>query len=273
MKQQLFSFFLVLIAGISIGFFIVDKKNTPVNVKAIELENTADSSYSDYTETYSSSAEDIERLHNRITALEKTIADIELKLEDINQHKPQQNSSTHKFSSISKPLTKALLIDAGIDEQLAADIIRKKDEQEFQKLDLKDRAVRESFINTPRYIKELRKLNAQARSVREELGDDTYDRYLYASGKPNRVSVASVMQGSPADQAGFETGDMILSYADKNIFKWNEINKATTQGLRGEAVIVNVLRDGELLNISVPRGPLGVKLMPATGEPLGNSFY
>ena len=30
----------------------------------------------------------------------------------------------------------------------------------------------------------------------------------------------------------FETGDMILSYADEKVFQWNEITKATTQGFR-----------------------------------------
>jgi len=273
MTRQLIFILLVLATGVAVGFFASSNIHQEAGVMPVDSEDIMDYSSQEESIVFSSTNDDLKILHQRISELEQSISDIKLKLENVDQDKEQVNLSTNEFPKINKPLTKARLVDAGIDEQLAENIIREKDEREFQKLDLKDRAIRENFINTPRYIQELRRLNTQENILREELGDDTYDRYLYASGTHNRVSVASVMQGSPADHAGFETGDMILSYADQKVFQWSEINKATTQGLRGEAVIVNVLRNGELLNISVPRGPLGVKLIPAFGEPLGDSFY
>jgi S1-C subfamily serine protease len=68
------------------------------------------------------------------------------------------------------------------------------------------------------------------------------------------------MLGSPAEQAGIETGDVILSYGDRQLFNWSELQDATTRGERGEYVNVTVLREGQMLNLWLPRGPLGVRL-------------
>jgi C-terminal processing protease CtpA/Prc len=275
MKQQMVSLVLILVIGVFIGVTLVGNNQPEVVVQSLDSADFSADSYPDVSLDFDSPNEDIKKLHQRITKLEQSIIGIHSKLENFEKNKAKTHASTEAniFSRAYDPLTKRRLTDAGIDDQLAADIIQQQDESEYKKLDLKDRAVREGFINTPRYRKELRALNTQVKTLRKDLGDDTYDRYLYASGRPNRVSVISVMQGSPADQAGFETDDMILSYADNNVFQWNEINKLSTQGLRGESIIVNVLRNGELLSISVPRGPLGVKLKPAVSEPLGSSFY
>jgi len=73
-----------------------------------------------------------------------------------------------------------------------------------------DRASREGYIGTERYVNELNELREQDISLRDEIGDEYYDNYLYTSGQSNRIRVASVMIGSPAEQAGMQNGDMIL---------------------------------------------------------------
>ena len=163
-------------------------------------------------------------------------------------------------SSQNPMLTMDNLIKGGIDSVLAADIVRRKNEYDLKLLELRDRAAREGYLGSGQYQRELNALMSQNVELRDEIGDDAYDQYLYATGQHNRVRIASVMMGSPAEQAGLKTGDMILSYNDRPMFSWNELQGATTQGERGEYVNVSVIRNGQLLNLWVPRGPLGVRL-------------
>jgi hypothetical protein len=163
-------------------------------------------------------------------------------------------------SSQNPMLTMDNLIKGGIDSVLAADIVRRKNEYDLKLLELRDRAAREGYLGSGQYQRELNALMSQNVELRDEIGDDAYDQYLYATGQHNRVRIASVMMGSPAEQAGMKTGDMILSYNDRPMFSWNELQGATTQGERGEYVNVSVIRNGQLLNLWVPRGPLGVRL-------------
>lgn len=60
----------------------------------------------------------------------------------------------------------------------------------MQRIELDDQARREGWGNTPRYWAELGDLADGAETVRSEFGDDAYDRYLFAGGRPNRLWVA-----------------------------------------------------------------------------------
>lgn len=160
----------------------------------------------------------------------------------------------------STALTTENLVNAGISFDLAADIVRRQNEIDLKTLELRDRAVREGYLGTSRYSNELNDLREQDVSLRAEIGGDAYDRYLYSTGQRNRVNITSVMSDSPAEQAGMQTGDVILNYGDSQMFNWSELQDATTLGERGDYVNVTVLRDGQLLNLWLPRGPLGVRL-------------
>ena len=83
----------------------------------------------------------------------------------------------------------------------------------------------------------------------------------------NRVRAVSVMMGSPAEMAGMKDGDMILSYDNRRMFNWNELQAATSLGERGEYVNVTVLRNGQQLNLWIPRGPLGIRLGSVRQKP------
>ena len=170
-------------------------------------------------------------------------------------------------------LNVATLVDAGIDQQQAEYILRRQGELDMLRLDLRDRAIREGILGTKEYLNALRELNKNAPNLREEIGEDTYDRYLYASGQRNRVVVTSVIAGSPAEQAGIREGDMILDYGTDRVFTWPELRKATTQGYRGEYVTVTVQRDNQTLSLLAPRGPLGVRLGTSSKLPLDSSGY
>jgi hypothetical protein len=95
-------------------------------------------------------------------------------------------------------------------------------------------------------------------TLRTELGEQDYERYLEATGRPTRVNVLSVIAGSPGERAGLKPGDQILSYGGQRIFDVRDLNDLTVKGTPGESVLVDVVRDGQNLQVVVPRGPIGI---------------
>jgi hypothetical protein len=212
----------------------------------------------------------LDRLSQRVDQLEQHIATKTSEPETDETSatpEPPPGNAIMSNAVMKRALSVANLVKAGVNPELADDIIRRKNDIDLKKLELRDRATREQYLGTNRYNRELNALTAEDVSLREELGDTAYDKYLYASGQNNRVRVTSVMNGSQAEIAGVQNGDIILSYDDQNLFDWSELQQATTQGERGEYVNVNIERDGQTLNLWVPRGPLGVRLGAARLEP------
>ena len=95
-------------------------------------------------------------------------------------------------------------------------------------------------------------------ALRQELGEARYEQYLEASGRPTRIAISSVFEGSPALAAGLRPGDEIVNYDGRRVFAMSEVTSLTLEGAVGEPVPVDILRDGVLMQVSLPRGPLGV---------------
>jgi C-terminal processing protease CtpA/Prc len=167
----------------------------------------------------------------------------------------------------SKSEMERALIAGGLDPNAAADVKRRSDELSMAKMYLRDQASREEWLDTPRFQEEMAALDAQQVSFRNELGDDGYDRFLFSLGQTNRVRVDDVMSGSPAADAGFEVGDMILRYGDTRVFAPDELVAQTQAGQPGETVPVTVIRQGKLLTVEVPRGPLGLRIAATQSNP------
>ena len=215
-----------------------------------------------------SDSERIQALENQIQLLSERIEQLE-KSVDVKQEQTEETAALaiHDTSAVDTPVsslnpavTTQSLVKAGIDAELAAAIVRRRNEIDMKILQLRDRASREGYLNTARYSRELQDLRDQDISLRDEIGDDYYDSYLFANRQSNRVKVASVMMGSPAEESGMMDGDLILSYDNRKIFNWNELQDATSRGQRDEYVNVTVLRNGQLVNLWMPRGPLGIRL-------------
>ena len=261
-----------LIIGIAVGFF-ASWQNNPQT----EMEDITDISITEKPATAFSVETDkqrIIRLEQELITLKQRIQQLEENVVSVSDENTsqteQEKNETDSGTSKPEPLNKEQLISAGVSESLADDILRRKSEQEYKQLELRDRAIRDGYFRSGQYYKELRELNSNALSLRNEIGDDAYDRYLYQTGQNNRVQVSSVMLGSPAEQTGIQQNDIILSYDNQKVFDWHEVRRVTTKGELGEYVMVDVLRDGQIINLMLPRGPLGVKLDSTRMEPLAN---
>ena len=150
---------------------------------------------------------------------------------------------------------------------IAEDIINRMSQHEFLLLELQNHAKREGRLNSSSYFNERRKLMQTIPSVRKAIGNDAYDRYLFQTSQNNRLTVKTVMTGSPARKLGLQNGDIILTYANEKVLTWRDLRELTSEGIVGEYVNLNILRDGKLQNILIPRGPLGVTLGKAILDP------
>jgi len=274
----------VLVLGIAAGVAVMYHRdqeitqqpdNEPQTSPAQQTEISEHPMASAFAVSQVSDSERIQALENQIQLLYERIEQLERSV-DVKQDQTEETAALaiHGPSAVDTPVsslnpavTTQSLVKAGIDGDLAAAIVRRRNEIDMKILQLRDRASREGYLNTARYSRELNELRDQDISLRDEIGDDYYDSYLFANRQSNRVKVASVMMGSPAEESGMMDGDLILSYDNRKMFNWNELQDATSRGQRDEYVNVTVLRKGQLVNLWVPRGPLGIRLGSARIKP------
>ncbi len=159
------------------------------------------------------------------------------------------------------------LLDAGITVDQAASVKKQFEKMEMDRLYLRDRATREGWVGTSRYVDEVDKLDEQTEKIRAELGEDNYGAFLYATGQPNQVLAESVLESSPAQQAGVRAGDVIVSYDGKPIHTWSDVRSATSAGQAGQQVALVLNRDGQAITTYIARGPMGVRLAVRSQKP------
>ncbi len=245
--------------------------------RALLVETRPDAAQADVSEpgvplpTADADAESLGRLQSQLADLQVRLASVEQTLERVLSASAKAAStadSDRPLAPRTQDERRVALLAAGVDLGLAEDLMFREAQQSLERLALRDQATREGWIGTEQYREELGRVNADARSLREEIGDGIYDRYLYATGEDNRVAVASVIPGSAAEAAGLQAGDLIESYADERLFRYSELRRKTTEGEYGELVPVRVRRGTRLIEAWIPRGPLGVTLDSARVEPL-----
>ena len=99
--------------------------------------------------------------------------------------------------------------------------------------------------------------------MRAELGDQDYERFLTAQGRSTSVNVMGVLASSPAERAGLQPGDEIVSYDGRRVFDAQELNELTiggagASGSTSASVVIDVRRNGQNMQIVLPRGPIGI---------------
>jgi hypothetical protein len=95
-------------------------------------------------------------------------------------------------------------------------------------------------------------------TLRSELGDADYEKYLEAQGRPTKVGVFNVLPSSPAAKAGMQPGDQIVSYAGQRVFNMADLTDLTLQGTPGQSVTLEVQRNQQTVQLVIPRGPIGI---------------
>jgi len=145
------------------------------------------------------------------------------------------------------------LIDSGFSENEARRILEQESEAAFKALEAAWEAQR-SGESIDRYSSDLDPYAI----MRSELGDDTYAQYLEAQGQPTSIKITQVLSGSPGSQIGLQPGDELVSYAGERVFTVTELRNRSMQGNPGEDVVIEIERDGTRIQLTVPRGPIGI---------------
>lgn len=152
------------------------------------------------------------------------------------------------------------LVQTGIDSGTVEQILLRIGENRMALLSMRDKAVREGRADTDEYMAALETLANPSLSLRTEFGDEVYDRYLYAAGKPNRVLITDIYPNSAAAHIGIQRDDVVLRYASVAIFSMRDLKQATVGGVAGESVLIEWQRNGVHMYATLPRGPIGVEM-------------
>ena len=210
--------------------------------------------------------------------LAEQLEDVQSEMADLQQNLRARVEAAFSESRENAIAQRAVTqVNQSMEERLAAsgftpqqfEVLRRREEgAQMQQIELNDQAIREGWVNSPRYFEEINRLTSGTDNIRRELGDDAYDRYLYASGRANRIAVGSVIATSPAEQAGFKTGDVIRSYGGERVFSSAQLVQLRSAGQIGTSVVIEIVRDGELMQIIMPRGAMGVQTRPDRVDPL-----
>lgn len=170
-------------------------------------------------------------------------------------------SSGHAFFDVKR------LAFSGLPERDVEELHRLFDDVELQRLYVQNQAQRERWPRD-RLAAEMAALDDRVLSVRDDYGEEAYDWFLYGAGRANRVVVEGVLGGSAAEEAGIRTGDVILRYDGERIYKPPALIRGTLGGSLNETIEVEVeSRDGTRSTVTLPRGPLGIRLGRRTVQP------
>ena len=212
-----------------------------------------------------------QQLQDEVKALSKKLAALTKTKSSSPAHSQTPSSASEQTNPTAETqdawFNQQALIDAGMTRSDAEQLKAHFEEMELEKLYLRDQAIREGWSGGKRYRDELQKLEAKTDSIKQELGDDLYDAYLFASGQSNRVAVQSVLSSSAADNAGMLAGDQVIRYAGERIYNWRDLRNATTQGDLTETVPIEILRDDKPIELYVQRGPLGIRMTSVSVAP------
>lgn len=147
----------------------------------------------------------------------------------------------------------ARLVRAGFAEDRAAWIVRRESQLQMEALEARYDAQQSGNPQAWRAAR-----GSLSETLRAELGETDYERYLDATGRPTSIGVSNVLDGSPAQRAGLEPGDEIVRYGGERVFSMSELSRVTYEGQPGETVTLEIVRNGTSMQVTMPRGPIGI---------------
>jgi hypothetical protein len=143
-------------------------------------------------------------------------------------------------------------IDSGLTMERAQYILQREDEIAMEVLQARYEATQSGADAA--VIANL----STSQMMRDDLGDADYEKYLAAMGRPTTINVRDVLTNSPAQAAGLAPGDQIVGYDGKRVFDMNELTSLTYEAGPGGTAAIDVIRDGQPMQLYVERGPIGV---------------
>jgi hypothetical protein len=145
------------------------------------------------------------------------------------------------------------LVEAGFSDSRAEWILRRESELQMERMQLVYDARR-----TGERPEGFELIADPDRALRAEIGDIEYQQYLEASGRPTSVGVGSVLESSPGQRAGLQTGDQIVAYGGERIFSYSDLSRQTMAAAPGQPVVVDIVRDGIPMQVVIDGGPIGI---------------
>jgi hypothetical protein len=143
-------------------------------------------------------------------------------------------------------------VAAGLTPDRAQWIMNREEELEMEVLQARYEATQDNASQ-----QEIANINT-ASMLRKELGDADYAKYLEGQGRPSTINVREVLTNSPAQSAGLQPGDEIVSYNGQRVFDMSELNSLTYETRPGTSVAMQVVRDGQTMQVVVESGPIGI---------------
>ena len=190
------------------------------------------------------------------------IADRGQGIEESQQLQESSSGESRRARRDFSQLRSSRLIKGGFTEARASQILQIEDQVRMDGLQAEYAAQRDGAGFNPWD----QAYDYQA-TLRDRLGDADYEKYLRAHGSQASVTVREVIGSSPANRAGLRPGDQIVSYGGNRVFSMVELKSAAFDGDPGEDVIVDIERDGQRMQLVLPRGPIGI-----TGSGAGMNY-
>lgn len=149
------------------------------------------------------------------------------------------------------------LIAQGFAEADANALVADIDALQMERLQLVYEANQPGGTDTSALSAAMQALPSERELIEERFGAAGYDKFLYASERPNRLVVRDVLNNSPAAAIGLQAGDQLISAASQRIYSVGDLMRAATTATGGQMALV-VQRGEALIESTIPAGPLGV---------------
>lgn len=202
-------------------------------------------------------------LEKKLAALSQQVTAFGNNLHSIQETESNEqavnNSELEASRSNREWFNEQALLDNGMDQIQASELKVFFEQLEMERLYLRDQSARENW-NRDQLREAMLSLNSREVELKTRLGESAYDSYLYASGRPNRVAVTSVLESAQAATAGIKPGDHIIRYDNERIYNWRDLREATAGGSISDTVALEVERDGDTIEFYLARGPLGIRM-------------
>lgn len=194
--------------------------------------------------------EEIERIEG---AGNRAVADRRESAERVRAAAPGSSAGTRDWIMRYQERRIGRMVEGGFSEDEARRILQQESEAQYKAMQAAWEAQRNGET-----LDRFAPMNSTQSILRSEIGDDAYARYLEVQGQPTAVNITQVLDGSPGTRAGMQAGDQVVSYDGERVFSMSDLRNQTMQGEPGEEVVIEIDRDGMRMQLTVPRGPIGI---------------